>query len=71
LVLPYMLGLDVISFSISMSLLFFCVLVFNKKKKIGGEDAELFFFLLIAFQILHVFLPDISVHCALIKYAYI
>jgi hypothetical protein len=30
-----------------------------------------FFFLLIAFQILHVFLPDISVHCALIKYAYI
>jgi len=46
LVLPYMLGLDVISFSISMSLLFFCVLVFNKKKKIGGEDAELFFFIL-------------------------
>jgi hypothetical protein len=30
-----------------------------------------YFFLLIAFQILHVFLPDISVHCALIKYAYI
>jgi len=28
------------------------------------------FILLIAFQILHVFLPDISVHCALIKYAY-
>jgi hypothetical protein len=26
---------------------------------------------LIAFQILHVFLPDILVHCALIKYAYI
>jgi hypothetical protein len=43
-----MLGLDVISFSISMSLLFFCLLVFNKqqkkKKKIGGEDAEFFFF---------------------------
>jgi hypothetical protein len=39
-----MLGLDVISFSISMSLLFFCVLVFKKKKKIGGEDAELYFF---------------------------
>jgi hypothetical protein len=33
LVLPYMLGLDVISFSISMSLLFFCLLVFNKKKE--------------------------------------
>jgi hypothetical protein len=54
LVLPYMLGLDVISFSISMSLSFF-----------------FFFLLLIAFQILHVFLPDILVHCALIKYAYI
>jgi hypothetical protein len=46
LVLPYMLGLDVISFSISMSLLFLCLLVFNKKeiKNIGGEDAELYFF---------------------------
>jgi heme/copper-type cytochrome/quinol oxidase subunit 3 len=30
-----------------------------------------FFFLLIAFQILHVFFPDISIHCVLIKYAYI
>jgi hypothetical protein len=74
LVLPYMLGLDVISFSISMSLLFFFFLSHfstKKKKKKLGEDAELYFFLLIAFQILHVFLPDISVHCALIKYAYI
>jgi len=71
LILPYMLGLDVISFSISMSLLFFCLLVFNRNIYMG-EDAKLFFFfLLIAFQILHVFLPDISVHCALIKYAYI
>jgi hypothetical protein len=72
LVLPYMLGLDVISFSISMSLLFFCLLVFKKKKN-WGEDAEFYFilFLLIASQILHVFLPDISVHCALIEYAYI
>jgi hypothetical protein len=72
LILPYMLGLDVISFSISMSLLFFCLLVLKKKKKkIGGEDAEFLFFLLIAFQILYMFLPDISVHCALIEYAYI
>jgi hypothetical protein len=76
LVLPYMLGLDVISFSISMSLLFFCLLVFNKKKKkkIGEKMQNIYiyiFFLLIAFQILHVFLPDISVHYALIKYAYI
>jgi hypothetical protein len=29
------------------------------------------FFLLIAFQILYVFLPNILVHCALIEYAYI
>jgi hypothetical protein len=26
-----------------MSLLFFCVLVFNKKKKMGEEDAEVYF----------------------------
>jgi len=42
-----------------------------KKKKIGGEDVEFLFSLLIAFQILYVFLPEILVHCALIKYAYI
>jgi hypothetical protein len=58
-----------------MSLLFFCFIVFKKKKKKkkknGGEDAEFYVFLLIAFQILHVLLPDISVHCALIEYAYI
>jgi hypothetical protein len=70
LALPYILGLDVISFSKSMSLLFLCLLVFNKKKKIG-EKMRNFIFLLIAFQILHVFLSDISVHYALIKYAYI
>jgi uncharacterized membrane protein YhaH (DUF805 family) len=74
LALPYMLGVDVISFSISMSLLFFCLFVFNqkkKKKKKFGEKMQNFIFLLIAFQILHVFLPDISVHYALINYAYI
>jgi hypothetical protein len=71
LVLPYMMGLDVISFSISMSLFFFSSHFSTKKKKKLGEDAELYFFLLIAFQILHVFLPDISVHCALFKYVYI
>jgi len=43
----------------------------KKKKKKKEEDAEFLFFLLIAFQILHVFLPDTSVHCALIEYAYI
>jgi len=30
-----------------------------------------FFFLFLACQILHVFLPDTSVHCAFIDYAYI
>jgi hypothetical protein len=68
LVLPYMLGLDVISFSISMSLFFFCLFVFNKK---FGEKMRNFIFLLITFKILHVFLPNISVHYALINYAYI
>jgi hypothetical protein len=65
LILPYMLGLDVISFSISMSLLlffFFCLLFFNQKKKIGEKMQNFYFFLLIVFQILHVFLPDILVH---------
>jgi hypothetical protein len=60
-------------FSISMFLLFFCLNLFfnikNKNKKLG-EKMQIFFyffFLLIAFQILHVCLPDISVHCALSK----
>jgi hypothetical protein len=39
-----MLGIAVISFSISMSLLFFCLLVFNKKNNNNwGEDAEFYF----------------------------
>jgi hypothetical protein len=42
LVLPYMLGLDVISFSMSMSLFFF-VSFFNKKKKLGRRCGILFF----------------------------
>jgi hypothetical protein len=73
LILPYMLGLDVISFSISMSLLFFCLFVFNKKKKkkLGEKMRNFYFFLWIAFQILYKFLPNISVHCVLIEYAYI
>jgi hypothetical protein len=46
LVLPYMLGLDVISFSISMSLLFFvCLLFFNQKKKKLGRRCGILFFL--------------------------
>jgi hypothetical protein len=69
-----MLGLYVISFSISMSLLFFSLLVFNKIKiKILGEKMRFFFFFffLIAFQILYMFLSDISIYGALIEYAYI
>jgi hypothetical protein len=73
LALPYMLGIDVISFSISMSLLFFPVSFFQQKKinNLGEKMRNFICFLLIAFQILHVFLPDILVHCTLIKYAYI
>jgi hypothetical protein len=45
LALPYMLGIYVISFSISIYLLFIC-LIFKqkKKKKIGGEVEEFLFF---------------------------
>jgi len=70
LVLPYMLGFH---FQKHVFVFFFTETFFKKKKKKKklGEDAELYFFLLIAFQIVHVFLPNISVHCALIKYAYI
>jgi hypothetical protein len=32
---------------------------------------EFYFFSFLGIQILHVFLPDISVHCALIDYTYI
>jgi hypothetical protein len=64
-----MLELDVISFSISMSLLFFCFSVFNKQTKKLVEKMQEFSFLFFACQILLVFLPDISVHCALIDNA--
>jgi len=53
--------------------LFFC-LIFQQKNNYNnnwGRRCGILFLLLIAFQMLHVFLPDISVHCALIKYAYI
>jgi hypothetical protein len=76
LVLPYMLKF----------FFFFSDFLFTKKKKKKkkkkknlGRRCRIFllfifyflFFLLIAFQILYVFLLDISVHFALIKYAYI
>jgi hypothetical protein len=40
--------------------LFTFVIFFNFIFYFGGEDAEILFFLFLAFQILHVFLPDIS-----------
>jgi hypothetical protein len=44
LALPYMLGIDVISLSISMSLLFFYLIFFLKKnRKKWGEDADFLF----------------------------
>jgi len=49
----------------SMFLLFFI------KIKNEGKVVGILFFLFLLCQILHVFLPDISVHCALIHYAYI
>jgi len=49
----------------------FFIIIKKIKKKNWGEDAEFYFFLSIAFQILYAFLPDISVHFALIKYVYI
>jgi hypothetical protein len=60
-------------FSISMFLLFFCLFFFStiKKKKLGEKMHNFYFIFFIAFQILHVFLPYISVHYALIKYAFI
>jgi hypothetical protein len=48
LVLPYMLGLDVISFSISMIFLFFCI-IFQQKKKMG-EKMQNFIFSLDSFS---------------------
>jgi hypothetical protein len=50
------------------------LLVFKKKLKIKKnclENAGNFIFSFLACQILHVFLPDISVHCALIDCAFI
>jgi hypothetical protein len=70
-------GLDVISFSISMSLLFFLFIGFQQqkkkqpKKKLGEKMRNFYFLLLKAFQILYMLLPDISIHCALIEYTYI
>jgi hypothetical protein len=44
-------------------------LFFKKKKKLGEKMQGILFFRFLAYQILHVFFPDISVHDALIDYA--
>jgi len=46
-------------------------IVFFFKKKWGIKCREYYFFRFLACQILHVFLPDISVHCALIDNTFI
>jgi len=67
--LTYMFCLDICSFPFKHV---FVVFVFNfSTKKILGEKMQNFILFYIAFQILYVFLPDNSVHCALIEYAYI
>jgi hypothetical protein len=43
----------------------------GRVKKLLEKMQIEFYFYLIAFQILYVFLPDISILCALINYAYI
>jgi hypothetical protein len=46
--------------------------LFSTIKRRGDAIQKVFFFLFcLAFQICHVFLPDISVHCDLMNYAYI
>jgi hypothetical protein len=68
LILPHMLGLVFLP----LKLVFTVFIVFHKKNKNKlGEKMQNFISLLITFQILHVFLPDISIHCALIEYDYI
>jgi hypothetical protein len=49
LALPYMMGIDVISFSISMSLLFF-VSFFRKKKKLGEKMRNFLIFFVDSFS---------------------
>jgi len=52
------------------SMMFFphSMFLLKKKKKILGEIAGDSFFFFLACQILLVFFPDISIHCALIDF---
>jgi hypothetical protein len=53
----------------------FIVFTLKKKKKKEKEKRRrckiLFYFSFDSFQILHVFLPNIPVQCALLEYAYV
>jgi hypothetical protein len=71
LLLPTCFVWTYVLFLLSMSLLFLSFIFQKKKKKLGENMQNFFFFFRVAFQILYVFLPGISVHCALIEYAYI
>jgi hypothetical protein len=66
-----MLGLEVISFLHKHVFVVFLSYFFNYIYILEEKMQKFLFFLLIAFQILHVFLLDISVHCELLEYAYI
>jgi hypothetical protein len=56
--------------SLMMIYLYSMFLLFLIKKKKGEKMQGILFFLFLAYQILHVFLPDILVHYALIDYAF-
>jgi hypothetical protein len=67
-----MLELDFIFFPKSMFLFYFFFVSFKKRKeKEGVKRCSNFYFSLLTFQISHIFLPDISIRCALMEYAYI
>jgi hypothetical protein len=56
--------------SLMMIYLYSMFLLFLITKKKGEKMQGILFFLFLAYQILHVFLPDILVHYALIDYAF-
>jgi len=66
-----MLGLDVISFSEHVFVVFSVYRFSTKKKKKMGRRCRTLFLSFDSFSDIACVLPDISVHCALIKYAYI
>jgi hypothetical protein len=57
----------VVFFFFEVCLIFNNIYIYIYKREIQYKS---YFFLCLAFQISHVSLPDISVFCALMKYAY-